>query len=298
MDIKAYVKEFAESLASRKYSPATVASRRQSLGLFAAFLDAAGITRLQDASADVLERYRQKALGSGLSPNTVENYMHAIRGLFDFLEAGGAIFENPARKMAMRKQAKVLGGVLTEDEARRLLAAPDCSRKVGLRDRAMLELLYGTGIRGGELMRLTVFDVDIERQTVRVAGKGGKERVLPIGKNAARHLESYLRHSRTRLAGKAAPGSDALWLGIFHEAIREQSARVVIKRHARKAGISKQVSTHTLRRTCATHMLRNGAHPAMVAEMLGHAGMQTLSHYLQVSIADLMRTHAATKPGA
>jgi integrase/recombinase XerD len=293
----AYIEEYLQHLADRKYTRATIENRRQSLGKYFSFLAAAGIGQIRDVTTDILEKYRLRMFESGLASGTVETHLLAARVFHGFLEERGILFENPAEKMTLHKQVCKLGDVLTEAEVRKMLSLPDTSRKVGLRDRAMLEVLYSTGIRREELLKLTIFDIDTQKQSLRVIGKGSKERVLPLGKVASKYVELYLRHSRPKFARKDVPGSDALWLGVFKIPIGIQSPAVITRKYARKAGIKKSVSTHTLRRTCATHMLRRGAHPFMIAEMLGHADLKTLSHYLNVSISDLTRTHAKSRPG-
>lgn len=286
--------EYAEQ---RKYSSETILLRRQVFRRFISFLAVGKIDGFKDVSLEILETYRISMFDDGLSPNTIQVHMGSIRMLFDFLEERNLLFENPTRNMVLHKQIRAVKDVLTESEAKKLLAAPDTSNKVGLRDRALLEVLYSTGVRREELIAMTVFDIDTDRQTIRVIGKGRKERILPLGKHAARYVELYLRHSRPKLRNEDHPKSDMLWWSIFHIPLGIQMPRQIVKLHARKAGIEKRISTHTMRRSCATHLLKNGAHPLMVAELLGHSCLTVLSNYLKVTITDLTAAHARSKPG-
>ncbi len=142
---------------------------------------------------------------------------------------------------------------------------------------------------------MTIFDIDIQAQTVRVLGKGRKERHLPCGKHAAQTLTNYLKHARRKLLNKDKPPTDTLWLNKYGEVFSMQMLNIIVRDYGRKVGL--KISTHTLRRCCATHMLQNGAHPLMVAEMLGHATLKNLSQYLQVTITDLKNTHQQSNLG-
>lgn len=235
-----------------------------------------------------------------LAESTVDHYLRIGRGLFIFLEKKGELFENPFHNLETHRPERKLLQVLSENEIKQFLSAPDCSNPVGLRDRAMLEILYGTGIRKFELEKLTIFDVDIDRETLRVVGKWRKERVLPIGKHAAKYVGLYLKNARPKLVNQADPDAEWLFLSAMPKAKKKRRVNLethFFAKYAEKAGMKKPVSCHTLRRSCATHMLSNGAHPLMVAEMLGHSSLRNLSQYLQVSIRELIKSHGQCKVG-
>jgi len=187
--------------------------------------------------------------------------------------------------------------ILTVDEISRLLGAVESTTATGLRNRAMLETLYATGERREELLSLTIFDADPDKESIRVMGKGRKERVLPLGKYASKYIELYLKYGRNKILKNDVPDDDNF---LFVSA--QENRRPALDSHffsplCEKAKITKHVTCHTFRRTCATHMLKNGAHPLMVAEMLGHSGLKTLRQYLKISIPELQETHSKLKPG-
>ncbi len=284
-------------LGARNYSPKTVKSRWHSLRKLRAFLAESAIARFQDVRIADLERYRGWMREGGLAENTCEFHLHTVRSLFDHLEKRSLLFENPARRMVLHSPPRKLPRVISVEQVHKLLNAPDCTKPEGLRDRAMLETLYATGARRAELLALTVFDPDLDNRTVRYFGKGRKERVLPLGKHAALHLKRYVQYARPKLLDAEKPPIDALWINRYHRPCLPDTFSLRIRTHAREAGIAEPVTGHTLRRSCVTHMLANGANPLAVAEMLGHADLGTLSHYLRVTIADLKKTHGRSKPG-
>jgi integrase/recombinase XerD len=244
-----------------------------------------------------IEEYRQCLVEHGYSESIMESAMRTLQLVFRHLEEKNLLFDNPARKLRIPKPNVVLGTVMTEKEVQRILAVPDLTRPMGVRNRALLETLYATGIRREEVLRLTVFDVDLDRATLRVMGKGRKERLIPLGKHAVKYLRIYLHEARPKMLPKFTAAPEALWLDRNRTAIGDIGILHVVKDASKRAGIEKQVNIHAFRRTCATHMLRNGAHPVAVAQMLGHADLNSLSHYLQTTVTDLMQSHAKTNPG-
>ncbi len=285
--------DFLKEVAAR-FSPKTVSKRRCCL---LRFLHEAGIRRYQDVTQDHLWRYHQQLIDQAYSAHSVYAYLASIRLLYRHLEEQSLLFENPALHMSIPKPRQELGLVLSEQQVKALLHQPDITKPIGLRDRAILELLYATGIRLGECTGLSVFDADLDNRTVKVFGKGSKERVLPIGKHAARYLRLYMKEARPKLIRQNDPPEE-LWLSHRRaNPLGDQAIRVLVQKHARAAGLPKQTDTHTLRRTCATHLLRGGAHPVAVAHLLGHADLGTLAHYLKTTITDIQQTHAGTSPG-
>ena len=289
--------EYFDSLKAKKYSPESIRRYTSALKAFFIFLAGENISKLQDVTLEILKRYRLKLMDTGYSSNSIRVHIRVVRQLFRHLESQGVLFDNVALDLEPHKKEIKMGTVLTENEIKRLLAAPDCNKATGVRDRAMLELLYATGIRREEAVNLSIFDTDLISDTVRVIGKNRKERYLPIGKHASKWLKLYLKHARSKLMGIYQPQTDALWFGIFKTPLTMGGPTYIVKHNAKKAGIIKKIGCHALRRTCATHMLRNGAHPLMVAEMLGHSNLQSLCHYLQVTISDLKKTHGQSKVG-
>ena len=295
--LQTVVGDFLADLAARNYSPATVDKRRDCLRKFLLFLEAARVERFQDVTAAVLETYRSVLASDDYSSFSVESYLRSMRLFFEWLADRGDLFENPAAGFRIIKPPVVLGLVLTEVQVKALLAAPDLSTRCGLRDRAMLEMLYSTGMRRSELVNLTILDVDPDQRSVRVKGKGGKERLLPMGRHAAEYLALYVKDARPRLLPPTTSDTPELWYTHLYRPIKKSSIAQMVQRHATNANLSGRITTHTIRRSCATHLLRNGAHPVAVAELLGHSNLRSLSHYLKITITDMMKTHAKTNPG-
>lgn len=288
-------RDYLAALKARKQSPETIDKRRNCLRKFFLYLDARGIERFADVDAKFLDEFRLCLIEHGYSPSEIEATLRSTQFLFRHLVEKNQIFDDPTERMKIVKAPESLGNVLTEREVQRVLAVPDLTKPRGLRDRALLEVLYSTGMRRGEAAGLTIHDVDLDRATVKVRGKFGKQRLIPLGKHAVTYLRLYLQEARPRLLPKLMPASDALWLDRRRKGIQSQSIHQIVKTCAAAAGVVSD--THTMRRTCATQMLRGGAHPAVVAQILGHSGLGTLSHYLRTTITDLQKAHAQTNPG-
>lgn len=291
------VDEFLADLAARKHSPQSVKKRRDDLRKLLVYLDGEKIKTFADIDLKTLEQYRFALVEHGYSDSAIESALRAASLFCRYLEENGHLFENPARKLKVPKAPVILGTVLTEREVKQLLAQPDLTHRRGLRDRAILEVIYSTGMRRGEAAGLTIFDVQLDQSTIRVTGKGRKQRLLPLGRHAVQYVRLYLKEGRPKYLPKFAPAPDALWLDRYHRPISTQGITQLVSRYGKACGVKKTIDAHTLRRTCATQMLRGGAHPVVVAQMLGHSGLRSLSHYLRTTITDLMESHARTNPG-
>lgn len=281
----------------RKLKPTSLTKRRSDLRVFTFHLETVGIERFQDVKRDTLDRFRLWLLDHGYGESMRETCTRAVQLLFRWLAERGDLFEDPAAHLKIPKAPVKLGTVLTVSEMRRLLRAPNMTTIQGFRDRTMMEVLYATGVRKGELLGMKVFDLDLDRETVRVVGKNGKERIVPLGKQAAQCLRVYLRDVRPKFQPKLSRQNEELWLSRQQRPMVDISVNNIIRKHARAAGLKKTVDAHTFRRTCATHLLQGGAHPVAVAQLLGHADLTSLSHYLRATVSDLKRAHAQTKPG-
>lgn len=291
-----YIKKFLEDMRVRKYSPNSVKSHKERLNNFISYLEKINLVNFQDVTAKILESYRLYIVEKKYTDNTIEAYLQSVKMLFFFLADKSIIFENPAFNLTIRRAVLKLGYVMNENEIRVLLGAPDISGKLGIRDRAMLEVLYSTGVRREELINMKVYDADISGMSITVLGKGSKQRMLPLGHHAAKYTKIYLKNVRPALVeGKAL--TDALWLNHVGSCLSDLSIGRMVKQYVRKIGLDDKITTHTIRRTCATHLLKNGAHPLMVAQLLGHSTLKTLSHYLKTTIADITKAHKATAPG-
>lgn len=291
------VRQYMAWIESVGHSGETVRKRWDCMRHLLLFLEARKIERVQDVDLKLLEDYRRCLIEHAYSESIIEADMRTVKLFYRFLEDKNLVFDNPAHRLHIPKANILFGTVLTESEVQRMLAVPDLTRPRGIRDRALLETLYSTGIRAGETVALTVFDVDLDRATLRVKGKGRRERLVPLGKHAVKYLGIYLKDARPKLLPKFTAAPDALWLDRSRTRIHKEGIGMAVRRYAKAAGIAKQVNIHAFRRTCATHLLRHGAHPAVVAQILGHADLSSLSHYLQTTIGDLLKAHAQTNPG-
>jgi integrase/recombinase XerD len=243
-----------------------------------------------------VSRYLLALREAGLNPRSVARHLSAIRQYHRFLVREGRSAEDPTAHLEAPRPWQRLPGVLNSEEVDRLLAARGAATPQDLRNRAMLELMYASGLRVSELVGLHLGDVDLSLGVVRVVGKGDKERLVPIGETAANSLRAYLRDARPRLE-KGRP-SDRLFLGRHGQGLTRQMFWQLIKRAALAAGITKTVTPHTLRHSFATHLLERGADLRSVQLMLGHADIGTTQIYTHLSRAHLKAIYDKFHPRA
>lgn len=210
--LQEHVDSFMTSLKAQGYSPKTIKGNKCRLKQFCSFLKAKGVRRFQDVTQTIYERYSVRLRKRGLTWRTRQGYLSAVKRLFGYLNQGGQMFENPVEFVTMAGRPSVLPKVISENQVRKLLGAPDCTRTIGLRDRAILEMFYDTGMRLEELVGLEQLDVDLPNRTVRVFGKGSKERLLPLGEYASHYLHLYLERSRPKLIAPSRRRTEALWI--------------------------------------------------------------------------------------
>lgn len=262
------MEEYLATLKRRRYSVKSVQTYRYALRNFVSFFQPkAGpppaevvAKNVQDITAEDIEAYRLHLVERGLASASLEVFMRSVRLWFNWLEETGQLFLNPCRSMIVPKPGRKLFPVPTEEDIRKLLARPNVATPKGMRDRALIEVAYASGARREELVRMSIFDPDTKAQTVRIQGKGRKERVVPLGRHAVHWLKQYLDHARPQLLADKID-QEALWLGNSGAPQGGASMNLQVKTHARTAGTSVPVTLHALRRACATHMLQHGAHP-------------------------------------
>jgi len=287
---------YIESLRLRGFAPATLVSREASVRLFLDWLgegvDVRAVTR-----ADV-DRYALALRKRGYAMQTVHVRLIGVRAFFAFLEETDAVLVNPCAALVLPKlPSRLPRRVLTPKEAKRLLAVPDVSTEKGLRDQAILELFYSTGLRLAEMAALTVYDVDWREGYLRVnKGKGGKGRIVPLGEKARQALRRYVRDVRPRWRAKAAEPSDALWLTVDqpHGPMLSATIYTEVKKLGKKIGL--HVTPHAWRHSCATHLVSAGANLLAVQRQLGHRSLRTTQVYTRVSVPDLKRTLRTKHP--
>lgn len=239
---------------------------------------------------------RRKDDGKPYSSGHHVNELKAVKSLFRFLLRRGYVLHDPAAALALPRVEKRLPRViLTPQEARRIVEGPDTATVRGLRDRAILETLYGTGIRAGELASLTAYDVDTEQRVLRVvAGKGGKDRNVPLTRAAADAIEAYLLHARPKLA--LFKSARQLFLGNSGGKLTRMGLSLLVRRWASEVGITKRVTCHTFRHSFATHLLRGRADIRHIQALLGHRSLGTTQRYTQVEISDLKKVVRRAHP--
>ena len=280
----------------------TLLSYRRDLSRFSGWLEANGRRRLSEVSeADVAGFLAALRTGDDehppLSSSSAGRAVVAVRGLHRFALREGWTTADPAREVRPPVPSRRLPKAISVSAVEALLAAPDTGTPLGLRDRALLELLYGTGARISEAIGLDVDDLDRAAGLVRLDGKGGKQRVVPVGSYAGRAVEDYLVRARPGLVA-AGGGTHALFLNARGGRLSRQSAWTVLRSAAARAGIAGDISPHTLRHCFATHLLDGGADVRVVQELLGHASVTTTQVYTLVTVDRLREVYATSHPRA
>jgi len=300
----ALVEEFCEHLGAKGFSPRTLENRRGGLVALAAWLSDRGVPRPAEVTRPALERYQRylfhyrKPDGTSLSFRTQSQRMVPVRLFFRWATRSGYLPANPASEIELPKsEARLPKASFSVAEVEAVLAGPDITTALGLRDRAMLEVFYSSGLRRAELAHLSVFDLDSERQTLMVRqGKGRKDRMVPLGERAAAWVARYLAEVRPGFV--VAPDDGTLFLTVDGTGLSPVYLGQVARRYIVASGVAKTGSCHIFRHTMATLMLEGGADVRYVQEMLGHAELSTTAIYTHVSIRALSAVHAATHPGA
>lgn len=293
--MKKYLEQFLRyQRVERNASAHTVVNYQRDILQFIQFLcdDEAEVTAI---SRSKLRQYLAHLQQGGYARSSIARKLSSLRSFFRFLVAEGVCSENPLQHLATPKQEKLLPGFLYQAECFGLLDAPDDS-ELGKRDRAILELLYATGIRVSELVGLDLYDIDFGQGYVRVFGKGAKERIVPVGRTACVAVTGYLTESRPRLA--QASSGRALFLNRLGGRLTDRSVRRLVDKYVDMAAIQQHVSPHTLRHTFATHLLDNGADLRSVQELLGHASVSTTQIYTHVTKERLKAVYSQAHPRA
>lgn len=296
--MKVRLRQFIDYLAvERGLSRNTLEAYERDITIFLDFLKERGVTDLEASGAADVQAFMAAARRSGAAASTVFRRQVAIRGFYRFLAEERVIRTDPTAAMGTPKPGKKLPGALTAEEVERLLAAPSGSSPQAVRDRAMLELLYATGMRVSELLDLNLGSVHTGMGFVKALGKGSKERIIPIGRMAVSCLNDYLEGARGKLVKRGAPG-DALFVNMRGERMTRQGFWKIVKKYALEAGIQSELSPHTLRHSFATHLLEGGADLRAVQEMLGHADISTTQIYTHVAKTRLKEVYDRTHPRA
>jgi integrase/recombinase XerD len=282
----------------RGLSDHTVAAYRRDLDGYVSWLAGQGVLDSGAVTPELVAGFaaERAAAEPPIAASSLARLQSSVRGLHRFLVREGIDPADPSTRLRPPKQAQRLPKALTIDQVERLLDAPERDTVTGVRDRALLELLYATGARVSEVVQLDVDDVS-HGEVLRVRGKGSKERIVPVGSYARAALDAYLTRARPELSrrGKATP---RLFLGARGAPLSRQSAWLVIRDAADRAGLTAHVSPHTMRHSFATHLLQGGADVRVVQELLGHASVATTQIYTHVSVDALRDVYATSHPRA
>jgi integrase/recombinase XerD len=297
MNLARQIRTYLDHLSvERGLSRNTLASYRRDLDRYAATLAAAGIDDLAAVRAADVEGYLARLRGEGLAAASAARAVSAVRGLHRFAAREGLAGQDVAADVRPPAPPRRLPKALDVDDVLRILAAPGDS-PLGLRDRALLEFLYGTGARISEAVGADLDDLDAGEQTVTLHGKGGRTRLVPLGSYARDALDAYLVRARPALAA-AGHGTPRIFLNARGGPLSRQSAWTILQRSARTAGLTDAVSPHTLRHSYATHLLDGGADVRVVQELLGHASVTTTQVYTLVTVERLREVYATAHPRA
>ncbi len=277
----------------RGLSRASVASYGSDLAAYGRWLSRQRLS--SRLSRQDLSRYLREQRARGLSSRSAARSLSALRGFYAFAAAHLGHPEDPTVHLQSPRPGLALPKGLTESEIEALLEAPDVEESLGLRDRAMLELLYASGLRVSEIAGLARDRVEADAQILRVTGKGGKERLVPFGKSAARWLARYLDRVRPCLDRRGDP---ALFLSVRGRALTRQRLWQLVEKYGRQAGLRSRLTPHSLRHSFATHLLEHGADLRALQMMLGHADISTTQIYTQVSRARLRGVYDRFHPRA
>ena len=290
-----YLERFHDFLAVEKgASVRTDEAYLRDLARFATFARLKGAAAPTNVGARTLREYVYHLKDLGLAPASIRRNVSAVRSYFRFMLDEGHVVRDPSQRLETPKRWRTLPEVLTADEVERLIKAPSLDEPLAFRDRAMLEIAYGAGLRVSEWISLGVRDVLMDEHLVRVFGKGGKERVVPIGRPAIGAVAIYTRELRPKL--ERGKGKGILFLNARGEPLSRMGAWKILRKYVTQAGITKRVTPHTLRHSFATHLLEGGADLRAVQEMLGHADISTTQIYTHIDREYLRTVHRQFHP--
>lgn len=272
----------------------TRAAYRTDLAQFTTFLHQRGIRQLNNADRQHITDYLLHRRKTGLSPRSLARHLAAIRMFCRFLAREKLLATDVTQTIDSPKLWRTLPHMLDYEEVGRLLAAPNTRTKFGLRDKAMLEFMYATGLRVSEVANIKLSDINFEAGFLRSVGKGSKERIVPVGKQAIEWIQRYLHETRSSFLKAGKLGE--VFLSTRGRPLSRKTIWVHIKKYARTAGIKKNITPHTLRHSFATHLLDNGADLRVIQEMLGHADISTTQIYTHVDQGRVKEAHYRFHP--
>ena len=295
--MEGFVSEFINYLAvERGLAQNTLESYGRDLRQFQSYLQTSQMDILKDSSRSTILTYLNSLHNKGRAVSTISRNLAAIKSFYQYLVREKYLEKDPAANLESPKLEKKLPKILTVQEVEELLKQPDTILPAGLRDKAMLELLYATGIRVSELISLNISDINLDMGYIKCFGKGSKERIVPLGSIAARCVQDYVGRGRNKLVRTYE--ESALFVNHHGNRLTRQGFWKIIKKYAHEARIVKEITPHTLRHSFATHLLENGADLRSVQEMLGHADISTTQIYTHVTKNRLKEVYDKAHPRA
>ncbi len=283
-------------LAEKNASPHTIDNYRRDILEFRSFLEEQGINSWNDVDRITLRKWLAWLHSEAFVRASIARKMTEVRSFYRFMVREQLLSKNPLAGMAAPKVPRRLPNFLSAEEIERLFSAPDTTTPQGQRDRALLEMLYASGMRLSEIAGLNLSDVDLVRREIRVWGKGSKERIALIGEPAAEALKNYIRDGRLKLTdGKAV---DAIFLNKSGKRLSMRSIDMILEKYTKLAGLEEGITPHVLRHTFATHLLEGGADLRVVQELLGHAGLKTTQVYTHVTQSQARKVYMERHPRA
>ncbi|MDR7865315.1 MAG: site-specific tyrosine recombinase XerD [Sporomusaceae bacterium] len=295
--MEGYVNEFIQYLAvERGLAQNTLESYGRDLRQFQAYLHNGQLDFIKDSSRSTILAYLNNLQTKGRAVSTISRNLAAIKSFYQYLVRERYLEKDPAAHLESPKLEKKLPKILTISEVEELLKQPNTFLPTGLRDKAMLELLYATGIRVSELISLNISDINLDMGYIKCYGKGAKERIVPLGSIAAKCVQEYIGKGRPKLVRTYEEA--ALFVNHHGNRLTRQGFWKIIKKYAQEATINKEITPHTLRHSFATHLLENGADLRSVQEMLGHADISTTQIYTHVTKNRLKEVYDKAHPRA
>ncbi len=282
--------------AERNASPFTIRNYRTDLNDFFHFLKIQNIESLHDINKQILRAYLLRLVQRGIVKASISRKLSAIRSFYHYLQREGLINSESILDISSPKIDKRLPEFLTLNEIKKLLESPDLTTPSGQRDRAILELLYASGLRVSELVKLDLDQVNLNTREIRVWGKGSKERVVLIGEPAAAALNNYITQSRPQFL--ISNKQQAIFINRYGKRLIERRVQKILEHHAKRARITKKVHPHMLRHTFATHLLDGGADLRVVQELLGHTSLSSTQIYTHVSKSQAKNIYRSAHPMA
>jgi integrase/recombinase XerD len=291
-----FLKEYLAYLKlERNLSENTLLSYKNDITTFLSFLSNYRVSDPSNISSDKITAFFKTLKNLGLTNTSAARYFSSIKGFFSYLIKNHYIVKNPIEKINAPKLSKKLPAVLNINDIEKILSAPNVNDTLGLRDKAILELLYACGTRVSELISLKLSDLFLQDEVIRVLGKGSKERLIPIGSSAIKWVNHYIKNSRSLLM-KISKSENHVFLNSRGSKLSRMGIWKIIDRYVKEAGIKKEVHPHTFRHSFATHLLEGGADLRAVQEMLGHADISTTQIYTHIDRDYIKQVHKQFHP--